>query len=77
MDAIKQQLFSGWGLLRWIPLIIGIALAVEAFSGGSAILGFAAGILLLQVFINSGCAAGSCDIPKTKANTKNLSRENE
>ena len=66
MDAIKQQLFSGWNLLRWIRLIIGIALAVEAFSGGNIIFGFVAGLLLLQVLTNTGCGGGSCDIPAEK-----------
>lgn len=77
MDAIKQQLFSGWNLLRWIRLIIGIALAIEAFSGGNAIFGFAAGILFLQVFTNTGCGGGSCELPASKDKPKNLSRENE
>jgi hypothetical protein len=71
MDAIKQQLLSGWNLLRWTRLIVGIVLAIEAFSGGNAILGFAAGLLFLQVFTNTGCGGGSCNIPqaKPKSNT--------
>ncbi len=77
MHAIKQQLFSGWNLLRWVRLFIGVALVVEAFSGGNGVLAIAAGILLLQVFTNSGCAGGSCAIPKKKTNTGILSRKNK
>jgi hypothetical protein len=71
METLKQQLFSGWNLMRWIRLIIGIALAIEAFSGGNIIFGFVAAILLLQVFTNTGCGGGSCNIPqaKPKSNT--------
>lgn len=70
MNAIKQQLFSGWNLLRWIRLIIGIALAVEAFSGGNAIIGIAAGILFFQAFTNTGCGGGNCDVPGAKTSAR-------
>lgn len=77
MDAIKQQLFSGWNLIRWIRLIIGLLLAIEAFSGGGAAFGLVAAILLLQVFTNTGCGGGSCAIPAAKETSKSAPKEIE
>jgi len=69
IEVVKQTLFAQWNLMRWIRLIVGIFLAVQAIQMHDAVAGFISVIFLFQAFTNTGCCGVSgCAVPM---NTKN------
>jgi hypothetical protein len=61
---LKYQLFTGWHLNRWIRLIIGLALLVQAIVASDMLAGAFAFILLFQSVTNTGCCGSAgCRIP--------------
>lgn len=74
MIDIKQQLFSGWHVGRWLRLIIGMAIMMQAIAMGELLLGVFAAFFLFQALTNTGCCgAGSCSIPPGKENVNDTS----
>lgn len=61
---LKYRLFTGWHLTRWIRLIIGLALLVQAIVASDVLAGVFAFILLFQSVANMGCCGSAgCRIP--------------
>lgn len=64
MDTIKQTLFTNWHLLRWMQLILGIFLVVQALYDRDALSGIMAAYLLFMAVTNTGvCGSGGCSLP--------------
>ena len=67
METIKQTLFTGWHLMRWLRLIFGIIFVVQAIQTHDMMLGALAGFFLITSITNTGCCGGgSCAAPIKK-----------
>ncbi len=62
-----SSLFSNWHLMRWIALLVGLALGASWFSSGETVTGLFSLFFLFQAVTNTGCMAGSCRIPGPSA----------
>lgn len=61
MQTIKETLFTGWHLMRWLRLIFGVFFMVQAIQMHDVLIGFIAGFFLLTAIANVGCCgARSC-----------------
>ena len=61
METIKQTLFSGWHLLRWLRPVFGIFFMVQAIQMHDAMVGAIAAFFLVTAITNIGCCeAGRC-----------------
>lgn len=70
METIKQTLFTNWGLMRWLRLVLGIIAGAQAIQFHETILGFLSAFLIFQALTNTGCCGvGGCRVPKK--NSKN------
>lgn len=68
---LKYQLLTGWHLARWIRLVLGTALLVQAIATSDVLVGAIAFLLLGQAVTNSGCCGPSgCSIPQTRKQNK-------
>ena len=67
MAAIKQILFTGWHIIRWVRLGLGILIAVQAIQNHDPFSGFIAAFLLFQAATNTGCCGvNGCAVPVSK-----------
>ena len=67
METIKQTLFSGWHLMRWLRLILGIFFMVQAIQMHDTMIGVIAAFFLVTAITNIGCCrAGGCAAPTRK-----------
>jgi hypothetical protein len=67
MDAVKQMLFTGWHLMRWLRLGLGIFISVQAIQNYDPFSGFIAAFFLFQAVTNTGCCgANGCAVPVSK-----------
>ncbi|HEY6063437.1 MAG TPA: hypothetical protein VIV35_07490 [Chitinophagaceae bacterium] len=65
--AVKQVLFTGWHLMRWLRLGLGIFITVQAIQNHDPFSGFIAAFLLFQAVTNTGCCGVSgCAVPVSK-----------
>ena len=61
METIKQTLFSGWHLMRWLRLVFGIFFMVQAIQMHDVMVGVIAAFFLVTAITNIGCCgAGRC-----------------
>ena len=68
METIKQTLFTGWHLMRWLRLVFGIFFMVQAIQVHDMMIGVIAGFFLVTSITNIGCCgAGNCATPMRKA----------
>ena len=68
MKAINQVLFTNWHVMRWVRLILGAFIAMQAVQAHDALAGLIAAFFLLQAITNMGCCNGSsCSILSSKA----------
>jgi hypothetical protein len=68
---LKYQLLTGWHLARWIRLVLGIALLVQAIATSDMLISAFGIILLGQAITNTGCCGpSSCSVPQNKQHTK-------
>ncbi len=64
MHYLKRRLLSGWHLARWLRLVFGGVLLVQATDTGGYFVGAIALLLLYQALTNTGCCAtGACPVP--------------
>lgn len=71
METIKQTLFTGWHLIRWVRLVFGIFFIVQAIQMHDLMVGAIAGFFLVTAITNTGCCdAGRCAAPTRKATEK-------
>lgn len=62
-----QTLLTGWNLMRWVRLLMGIYMAVQAVQLHDQVAGFISAIFLFQAVTNTGCCGGgACAVPVTK-----------
>ena len=67
METIKQTLFTGWHLMRWLRLVFGIFFIVQAIQMHDMMIGVIAGFFLVTAIANIGCCgAGRCAAPTGK-----------
>ena len=68
MAAVKKVLFTGWHLVRWLQLGLGIFISVQAIQDHDTISGFIAAFFLFQAVTNTGCCgANGCAVPVSKS----------
>ena len=73
MLSIKQTLFTGWNLMRFLRLGFGILFLVQAIQTHQTFLGLAGGFFLFTSLTNTGCCAGSsCAAPVNKNESKDV-----
>ena len=64
---IKQTLLTGWNFMRWLRLLIGVFIAVQAIQTQETFYGFIAAVFLFQALTNTGCCgANGCAVPTKK-----------
>jgi hypothetical protein len=67
MQTIKQMLFTGWTLMRWLRLGLGSIIGVQAIQQHDSVSGIIAALFLLQAITNTGCCGSQgCGIPVRK-----------
>ncbi len=67
---MMHRLFTGWHLMRFFRLGLGIAIAIQAFRMNDLVAGFIAAIFLFQALSNTGCCGSSaCHIALQKKQT--------
>ena len=79
METIRQTLFTGWHLMRWLRLVFGIFFIVQAIQMHDLMFGVIAGFFLVTAITNTGCCgSGSCASPirkNTEESTDEISYE--
>ncbi len=66
-----QSLFTGWNFIRWLRLIMGIAIAFQAIETKDMFVGIIAVLLIYQAIANAGwCGVNNCTVPSTKNNNQ-------
>jgi hypothetical protein len=66
---IKQTLFTGWNLVRWLRLALGVFIAFQAIETRDLLSGTLSALLLFQAFTNVGCCGiTSCATPTANKN---------
>ena len=72
MELLKRTIFSPWGFLRIVRLVLGTAFFIQAFLMKDVLTGLLSALILFQVFTNTGCCSGgscdsgNCEIPDRK-----------
>ncbi len=73
MLTIKQTLFTGWNLMRFLRLGFGIFFVIQAIQTSNTFMGLAGGFFLFTSLTNTGCCAGgSCAAPMTRADSTDI-----
>lgn len=73
METIRQTLFTGWHLMRWLRLAFGIIFIVQAIQMHDILVGAIAGFFLFTAITNVGCCgARSCAVPTQKGTEKSI-----
>ena len=68
METIKQTLFTGWHLMRWVRLVFGIFFTIQGIQSSDTLMGVVGAFFLVTAITNTGCCgAGSCAAPTRKA----------
>lgn len=62
----RINLLSGWSLMRWLRLAMGILFAIQAVQFREALAGMVSVFFLVQAITNTGCCgAEGCVAPKS------------
>ena len=73
METIRQTLFTGWHLMRWLRLAFGIIFIVQAIQMHDMLVGAIAGFFLFAAVTNIGCCgARGCAVPTKKGTQKSI-----
>ena len=73
METIRQTLFTGWHLMRWLRLAFGIIFMVQAIQMHDMLVGAIAGFFLFTAITNIGCCgARGCAVPTKKVTQKSI-----
>lgn len=78
--SMKQLLFSNWTLIRFLRLVMGIAIIAQAAVAKDALFGIAGFLFTIMALFNTGCCgSGGCytEAPKNtpKKSTENIQYE--
>ena len=73
MLSIKQTLFTGWNLMRFLRLGFGLFFVIQAIQTSNTFMGLAGGFFLFTAITNTGCCAGgSCAAPMNKTESTDI-----
>ncbi|SHL17425.1 hypothetical protein SAMN05444266_102309 [Chitinophaga jiangningensis] len=64
MKHLIKKFRRDWNILRFIRLVSGLTAIVFSILHKEALLGALGGFLTLTSLLNTGCAGGSCSIPR-------------
>lgn len=68
-----QTLLTGWNFLRWLRLILSVAIIFQAIETKDMFYGVLALLLLYQTIANVGCCGvNNCTVPPTKNSTTEM-----
>ncbi|MBS1509517.1 MAG: hypothetical protein JST86_01655 [Bacteroidetes bacterium] len=65
---MRQTLLHNWNFIRWIRLILGVAIMVQAAMVKDAWFAFIGLIFTALALFNVGCCGGACYVPAKKEN---------
>ena len=66
METIKQMIFTNWHFMRWLRLILGGFIAVQAIQNHDMVPGLIGAFFLYQAVTNTGCCgANGCSVTPT------------
>jgi len=68
---MKQRLISNWSLMRWLRLVMGIAILVQALLVNDIPLAIAGILFTALPLFNLGCCGGVCSTSTFSENKKN------
>jgi len=72
MKNFTYNLFHNWHVMRWVRLILGIGILVQAIYMNDMLAGMIACFFLFQAITNTGCCGvNSCSIPTKKEEKAN------
>lgn len=78
MNMIKTftaGLLTDWNLMRWLRLVLGLFISVQAVQNHDTLAGTIAALLLLQVVTNTGCCGTQgCAAPMNKNKSADLEK---
>ncbi len=70
---IIKTLFTGWHFMRWLRLVLGIIIAIQAIQMREALSGFIAAFFLFQAIANVGCCGvNNCAVPDSNKRTNGI-----
>lgn len=73
MFSIKQTLFTGWNLMRFLRLGFGLFFVIQAIQTSNTFMGLAGGFFLFTAITNTGCCAGSsCETLSNKTESSEV-----
>lgn len=75
---MKRSILNNWNFLRFIRLVMGVVITVQAILMKEIMVGVAGLLLTCMAVFNIGCCgAGGCNVPtrKTSQTTKEISYE--
>jgi hypothetical protein len=75
---MKQSILSNWNIFRFIRLVMGVAITVQAILMQDIIVGVAGLLITSMAIFNIGCCGtGGCSVSskKTSQTTKEISYE--
>jgi hypothetical protein len=73
MNTISQTLFTGWNFMRALRLVLGVYIAIQAFTTHDSMLGFFSTFFLFQAITNTGCCgAQGCSVPVIKKDSTKI-----
>lgn len=73
MLTIKQTLFTGWNLMRFLRLGFGLFFVIQAIQTSNTFMGLAGGFFLFTAVTNTGfCAGSSCAAPMNNTESKDI-----
>lgn len=63
-----KTLLSGWSIFRFLWLVMGVLIAIQAISIKDPLAGFLSAFFLFRAVTNTGCCGvSSCSVDKSKA----------
>jgi hypothetical protein len=68
---LKSRLLAPWNFMRWLRLILGIYVGIQAIMLTDALAGLISVFFLYQAVMNTGCfGAESCAVPQKPTTSK-------
>ena len=67
MEVTKQMIFTNWHFMRWLRLILGGFIAMQAIQNHDLVPGVVGAFFLYQAITNTSCCgANGCAVTPTK-----------
>ena len=76
INSLITNLSTGWNVMRWLRLGLGLFVAYQAVIHHDALAGVVAVLFFVQVITNRGCCGSQpCDISESKSIDDKLNKE--